>query len=108
MKVDVDAEADALTKQIGGNARIIRETLGLSLRDAEERAAAVGYRIAYTFIGKLERGEKAWNMKTLAGLAATYGVAPEALLLPPSEQALLQLVRAGGPLAAITWARSQI
>ena len=47
-------------------------------------------------------------MRSLVGISLACGVEVEALLLPPKEQALLQLARSAGPLAAIAWARSQV
>lgn len=78
----VDERVSDWTKVIGANARAIREARGLTLREAADLCAAVGYPTAHTFIHKLETGEKNWALRAIVGICRAYGITPDALLLP--------------------------
>lgn len=108
MKDSIDEGAAKLNATLGANAMAIREALGLSLREATALAAAVGYDVDYGYWARLERGKTGWNMRAIYGVSLAYGVEPEALFLPHDEQALIQMVRSGGPTAAISWARMRL
>lgn len=91
----------ALNARIAANAKLIRERTGLSLRQAQETAEAAGHKALYTYIGRAERGEVAWNFKLIEALSAAYGVQPESFLLGPEEAHLVQAWRTAGQTGVI-------
>lgn len=78
----VEDQVASWTKAIGANAKAIREARGLTLRDAADLCATVGYPTAHTFIHKLETGEKNWALRAIVGICRAYDIGPDALLLP--------------------------
>ena len=66
---------DNLIKAIGGNVRRLRLRRGLTQEDLGEAAG-----IHYTFLGHIERGNKAPSLPTLARIAQALGMPIASLL----------------------------
>jgi XRE family transcriptional regulator, regulator of sulfur utilization len=62
-------------KEIGGAFRQMRESAGLTLREASERS-----RLSVSYISEVERGRTMPSLDTIARLAAVYGYEARAAL----------------------------
>lgn len=70
----------ATRKVLSQNLKYARVMMGLSQEEMAERA-----KLHRTQIGAIERGATGASIDTLGMLAHAIGVAPNVLLLPPSE-----------------------
>lgn len=69
-----------LNKAFGLNVRRLRKQKGLSIE-----ALADEVRVAYTYVGQLERGQRNPSLAMVEKFAAVLGGAPLDLLKPPIE-----------------------
>jgi DNA-binding transcriptional MerR regulator/quercetin dioxygenase-like cupin family protein len=83
--------ADAESRADGRPLRRVRESLGLSLREASERSS-----LSISFISAVERGVSGASVATLQRLTAAYGTTLQELFGAPEDDVGDRLTRAGG------------
>ncbi|MFK0401043.1 helix-turn-helix domain-containing protein [Microbacterium sp. NPDC090225] len=70
---------------VAENIARIRKSQQLSLQDVEDKLTALGRRISFSGLSKIERGQKRVDVDDLMSIAIALDVTPNALLLPLAD-----------------------
>lgn len=91
----------ATGETVAANLARVRKSQQISLQDLEQRLIALGRRISFSGLSKIERGERRVDVDDLMALAIALDVSPLGLLLPVDQEpaALVETSGARGSLA---------
>lgn len=100
----------ATGRTVAANIARTRKSQQISLQDLEDRLTAMGRRISFSGLSKIERAERRVDVDDLMSIAVALDVSPLGLLLPVSQEpsAVVEASGATGSLALFwMWALAE-